>query len=108
MSWLIVIGGIVACLAVIGITMFIDDEDVAERIGMPAVAVGFILIVALVIMSIRTGARAYDHNVCGSFGDETGHTVKFADFNYWTWDCLVLDPRDGTWLPRDQFRNVDS
>lgn len=108
MSWIIVITLLIASVVAIGVTGFIVSDRVAAIVGYPALAIGIITLVALVGMSFRSAARTYDTRVCDSFGDETGHTVKFADYNYWTWECLVLDPRDGTWLPRDQFRNIGS
>ena len=42
---------------------------------------------------------------CVAFQRETGRETRYAEYNYWNFDCLAKTS-DGKWLPTDRLREV--
>lgn len=42
---------------------------------------------------------------CVAFQQQTGRETRYAEYTYWSYDCLVKTS-DDKWLPRDQIREV--
>lgn len=66
---------------------------------------GLTVAVAVIGLPIRQVAHHVDNNTCAAFGVVSGYEVKFVDFNFFSWDCLVLTA-DGTWVPKNSIRNI--
>jgi hypothetical protein len=77
------------------------------RDGWVIVFIGLVFIVLL--GSIFTGANAVTKHFtkvnCVAFSRETGRETRYAEYTYWSFDCLAKT-NDGKWLPKDQLREV--
>ena len=68
------------------------------------VAIGVAVVVAFVV-PIRYGMHWVATTDCREFSAATGRQVKFVDYTWFTWDCLVQTDL-GRWVPRDALRDV--
>ena len=61
-----------------------------------------LLLVGGIMFIGRNVSHHYDKAACHSFAQRTGRTVKFADYTYWSWDCLTPST-DGKWISIDRL-----
>lgn len=64
-----------------------------------------VVAVALIVGSLSLGARFVSHHYdvkrCDRWGQETGRETRFADYHFWSWQCLTRS-QDGRWVPIDK------
>lgn len=87
--------------------MFRDEDGVLNpswTIALTTMA-GVVAIALLIPLACR-----FQHHIdsagCAKFTAATGHTVKFIDYTFWSWDCLVQTP-NGKWIPLEGLRSTD-
>lgn len=72
--------------------------------------VAVLLVLAASVFAIAVVIRQIDHhysrNVCYRWGEQTGREVRFVDLSFWSYPCLVKTS-EGTWLDKDQLREID-
>ncbi len=64
-----------------------------------------VAIVVAFVIPIRYGLHWVDTADCREFSAATGRQVRFVDYTWFTWDCLVQTDR-GQWIPRDGLRDL--
>jgi hypothetical protein len=68
-----------------------------------------LVIVALllaVMLPIRQLIHHYDIADCRNFASQSGYETKFAQYTWWTWDCLA-ETDNGKWVSKDNLHGVN-
>lgn len=82
-------------------------QDGSLKIGwwVASMVPGLIGCVFMLLCAVRQFDRHYAANYCQTFSVQTGRTTKFAQYNFWQYECLTL-AKDGKWLPIANLRNL--
>lgn len=67
------------------------------------IILGFILMVCLIAVGLRTMSHTYMMRACNVFAKESNRQVKFIDYSYWGSDCLTLQ-ENGQWISTFNLR----
>lgn len=65
------------------------------------IAIGVILLV----FGVNLLCKTVDRNVCTNFSMASERDVKFAEYNYFMWDCLTPSS-DGKWISATLLREI--
>ena len=69
------------------------------------VPLSILLLFAAIYITARQVDHHYSYKTCISFGRQSNYTVKWADYNFWTYDCLA-QTSNGKWISTDNLQNV--
>lgn len=59
----------------------------------------------IAIIAIRQLDYHYSKLACSSFGIQSGYKVKWADYNYLDYGCLIKTS-NGHWIDKENLQNV--
>lgn len=73
--------------------------------------INFMLTLLLGLVLTVIGIRAIDVNqtrkVCDRFSLESNRETKFANYTYWSYECLTPSSDGKTWISTNKLREVN-
>lgn len=72
-----------------------------------AVVIFIAVVIGLPVMIIRGIDHHYSAANCPKYGQQYNRETKFADYNYFSYECLAKTSDGKGWLPVTQLRDVN-
>ena len=70
-----------------------------------SVVIGAVVLTFGLAAGVTVIDKHYTKINCAAFERETGRNTRYAEYNWWSYDCLA-ETTDGKWLPTDNLREI--
>jgi hypothetical protein len=68
--------------------------------------IGFVGIFFLAVVGVNELNRGEMQATCSAFAQESGRQTKYAEYTYWSRDCLTKQ-EDGRWISTNNLRETN-
>lgn len=78
------------------------DELLGITVG---VSIFLVVVLGVPLLVGNAVSKHFTMSNCEGFARETQRETRYAEYNYWNYECLAKTT-DGKWLPSDQLREL--
>jgi hypothetical protein len=85
------------------VSKYSDDDLFVTMVSLPIIAV----MLAVIIFGVRQVKHHIEVSTCEQFSIQSGHQTKFADYNFFSFECLVKADNN-KWVPLKGLREMNA